>query len=174
MKLLRSQNLTKNSKQFFVPCYLMVIKRRNKQQLWKSKYPIEESTAEKVRQWQRVWERAEEWDWGTGKINTLSPQTHPAVSPLLCSTAPLILKYWFCHLFYWPLKPMSAYRIYAQKNPVFVKRSMQITKDGSILYFIPVGKLASNNRASISNTKATPLQPRTATSLHSSLFFPGL
>lgn len=62
--LLRSQNWTKYSQPFFIPCYIMGIKRRNNQQLWKSKYPVEEWTAEKVRQWRRVWERVEEWDGG--------------------------------------------------------------------------------------------------------------
>lgn len=40
-------------------------------------------------------------------------------------------------------------------------------KNGFILYFIPVEKLTSNNRASICNTEATPLQPQVFTTAFS-------
>ena len=130
-------------------------------------------TAEKVRQWRRVWERAEEWNWGPGKRNTLSPQTHPAGSPLLCSSALLVLKYWFCHLFYWPLKLMSAYRICVWKNPVWWGEACRSQKIDPFSILFQWGNLHQRIVQVLAMPKLRPCSHAT-TGRRFSLFFPAL
>lgn len=81
--------------------------------LRKSKYPLEESavTRESHRQWRSIWQKGERQDCGRElqpaereNIYSYLHKAHP-VLPLFLSIWPLILKYWFCHLLHWPLKP---------------------------------------------------------------------
>lgn len=73
------------------------------------------------RQWRSVWQKDEKRDCGREtqpterrECTAICIQPRPAL-PLFLSIWPLILKYWFCHLLYWPLKPESKHRLYANR-----------------------------------------------------------